>query len=308
MDKTLLKILACPECKNSVRLQKDDTHLICGTCNLTYAISDGIPRMVGQEVHQTSFDFYNAPDEERYGREELIEFSEMIEKLLTRFSSNAAEEVVVDLGCGKGPLQGCHPNYIGIDLSYYSLKQYLDSAKSIQADMEKVPLANESVDFVFSIAALEHISRPESCFAEVNRILKPGGVAFLYPSWFCRPWAAKGLHKKRFRELNLWDKINKSTIPIRNNLIFRAAYTIPRRACVETSYGIWPRKLSFRYKKLKPNLEQYLAADSDAFSSMDPHTAIMYFRSRHYEIISAKTLQERLFVRHTPVIVRKPGI
>jgi len=305
MDKKLLQILACPECKKEVRLHEYKLSLICGTCGLIFSIRDGIPVMLGEKVEEKALDFYNFPDDQRYGREEQGDVRELVEDLIKRYLKNFSGDVVVELGCGKGALQGCHPNYNGIDISHYALRRFLNTAKCIQADIEKIPLRDKSISFVFSIATLEHIPCPESCLEEINRILKPGGVALLYPSWFCRPWAAKGLHIKRFKELNLIGKLDKITVSVRNSLVFRAAYVIPRRIFLELSYWIRPRALPFKYRKLRPNLEEYLDADSDAFSSMDPHMAIMYYRSRGYEIISAKNFWERLLVRHVPVVVLK---
>lgn len=43
----LLKILACPKCKNKVVLDKDGKFLICDTCKLQYPINEqGIPIML----------------------------------------------------------------------------------------------------------------------------------------------------------------------------------------------------------------------------------------------------------------------
>lgn len=45
IDKDLLAILACPNCKGPVKL-KDETSLICEKCMLLYEIQDGIPVML----------------------------------------------------------------------------------------------------------------------------------------------------------------------------------------------------------------------------------------------------------------------
>jgi ubiquinone/menaquinone biosynthesis C-methylase UbiE len=89
---------------------------------------------------------------------------------------------------------------------------------AIQADIENLPVASGSVDFALSVSTLEHVPHPEYVLAEIHRILKPGGVVFLAPAWFCRPWAAKGLAIRRYRELGLADKLRKALIPLRNNL------------------------------------------------------------------------------------------
>ncbi len=46
MKKELLDILACPQCKGPVQLNKEENGLICITCSLQYEIHDGIPIML----------------------------------------------------------------------------------------------------------------------------------------------------------------------------------------------------------------------------------------------------------------------
>ena len=50
IDKELLDILVCPECKVPVRLVKDDTALKCDTCHRVYPIKDDIPIMLKDEA------------------------------------------------------------------------------------------------------------------------------------------------------------------------------------------------------------------------------------------------------------------
>ena len=45
IDKDLLEILACPNCKGPVKL-KDENGILCEKCQLLYAIQDGIPVML----------------------------------------------------------------------------------------------------------------------------------------------------------------------------------------------------------------------------------------------------------------------
>lgn len=61
-----------------------------------------------------------------------------------------------------------------------------------QLDARTVDLAPESVDFVFSIALMEHIAELDECLAAVSRALRPGGVYFYIqaPFWTC----AQGHH------------------------------------------------------------------------------------------------------------------
>ena len=56
MDKTLLDILACPNCKGSLIYHKSDNELICPTCRVAYPIRDGIPVMLTDEARELAGD------------------------------------------------------------------------------------------------------------------------------------------------------------------------------------------------------------------------------------------------------------
>ena len=50
IKKELLEILACPQCKGSLKLNKKGDGLICETCKLVYEIRDDIPIMLIDEA------------------------------------------------------------------------------------------------------------------------------------------------------------------------------------------------------------------------------------------------------------------
>ena len=50
IDPRLLEILACPACKQEVRLEGD--RLVCAQCSRRYPIRDGIPVMLIEEADQ----------------------------------------------------------------------------------------------------------------------------------------------------------------------------------------------------------------------------------------------------------------
>ena len=54
IDKELLEILACPKCKNEVRLDEAAQRIVCTslTCGLQYPIRDGIPVMLIDEAEK----------------------------------------------------------------------------------------------------------------------------------------------------------------------------------------------------------------------------------------------------------------
>lgn len=50
IQKDLLDILACPQCKGSILLNESGDGLICRQCKLLYEIRDGIPIMLIEEA------------------------------------------------------------------------------------------------------------------------------------------------------------------------------------------------------------------------------------------------------------------
>jgi SAM-dependent methyltransferase len=248
----------------------------------------------------TARDFYDSADPARWGRDEMPEQERVTTDWLAR---SASDGPVLELGCGHGTLARVAPHYVGIDLAFTPL--LATRGKSVQGDMERLPFRDGSIAFVFSWAAIEHVPHPERVFVEIERVLRPGGTALLAPAWHCRPWAAEGLEFREYASLSRGAKIRKSLIPLRNSIAWRALFEIPRRVVAELAAVL--RKPPFSYHRLKPNLREYVGTDCDAFTSMDPHTAILYFRGRGWEVPSHPTRAARMLVRNGAIVVRKPS-
>jgi uncharacterized protein YbaR (Trm112 family) len=56
MDKSLLEILACPNCKGSLLYDKSSQELICSACRVAYPIKDDIPVMLIDEARELATD------------------------------------------------------------------------------------------------------------------------------------------------------------------------------------------------------------------------------------------------------------
>ena len=50
IKKELLEILACPQCKGPVELNRDQNSIICRSCRLLFAIREDIPIMLIDEA------------------------------------------------------------------------------------------------------------------------------------------------------------------------------------------------------------------------------------------------------------------
>jgi SAM-dependent methyltransferase len=249
-------------------------------------------------------DFYNSLDPVRWGRENPSNSSAIVRKWLEVVAIEP-NHTVLELGCGWGARIDVAPRYVALDLSLPALASAPSPVPRIRADMERLPVRSGSIEFLFSIAAIEHVPNPERVLEEVERVLRPGGVALLAPAWHCRPWAAEGLEFRSYEELTFSQRLRKRLIPWRNAILWRALFEAPRRALRElrASRG---KPIDFDYVRLTPNLTRYVGTDCDAFTSMDPQAAILYFATRGWTILSHSGRRQRLLARSEAVVVRKP--
>ena len=103
-------------------------------------------------------------------------------------------KTVLDLGCNRGYLlhsflQRENFTAIGADLvSYYlsdARRDYGDKIQFIQSTPTSIPLPDNSVDVVYTIDTVEHLSQPKELFMDVFRVLKPGGQFLIhFNPWF----------------------------------------------------------------------------------------------------------------------------
>ena len=117
----------------------------------------------------------------------------------------SAESRVLDVGAGAGIVEqmnfkGTAAEVCGIDLDPRVLEnRHLDEGKV--SGVEAIPYDDASFDVVICDNVLEHLDEPHAAFAEIARVLKPGGVflfktpnkyhympliARLTPHWFHR--------------------------------------------------------------------------------------------------------------------------
>ena len=95
---------------------------------------------------------------------------------------------ILDLGCGTGQ---CIPELLGryrkaqvvaLDIALPMLAQarrrsrWLRRPRCVCADAESLPFAESSFDLVFSNLMLQWCVPPEAVFAELQRVLRPGGL------------------------------------------------------------------------------------------------------------------------------------
>ncbi len=242
-------------------------------------------------------------------REKKI-YSEVI-NFLNNYGANENSRVL-EVGCALGFNHDCHVNYIGIEYSKIAVdqakKRFGTTINIKQDDATDLSFSDKEFDFIFSISVLEHIPRIGEALSEIDRVLKKGGLAYLAPAWNCRIWTVQKLGFQDYSELSLKKKIAKLLIPLRESIIYRFAFAFPFRLIDEIKHliGLQP---CLRYRVLPVNLELIKkfghVADDDAYIDIDAHSALMFYASKGYEIISHPTLISRLLCRGEEIIIRK---
>jgi arsenite methyltransferase len=98
---------------------------------------------------------------------------------------------VLDLGCGAGTdlliaaqMVGPEGHVIGVDMTPGMLRLAMASAREMgvadrvelhESLIESLPLPNEEVDVVISNGVIDLVPDKDAAFAEIDRVLKPGG-------------------------------------------------------------------------------------------------------------------------------------
>jgi SAM-dependent methyltransferase len=227
----------------------------------------------------------------------------------------AGDARVIEIGCGLGHLNVAHPRWQGFEYSDSAValakKIYGPQLDIVEADGRDLPVDSNSVDFLFSFDALEHIPEVEKAFGEIMRTLKPNASGYLHPAWNCRSWQVKKLEVRPYSELSLSEKTGKFLIPLRDNVLFRLVCNLPGRIVRELRLMCGDKAIPLEYRPLEPDISLWARydrhADDDAFISMDAHAALTYFVSRGWATPSHPGFWKRFSVRAGGILVRKPA-
>jgi SAM-dependent methyltransferase len=100
----------------------------------------------------------------------------------------AADFTILDAGCGRtapilGKYVGRARRLIGADLVDFDGTP--PGVELLKSDLARIDLPDASVDLVFSRSVMEHLNDPAAVYAEMYRLLKPGGwFILLTPSFW----------------------------------------------------------------------------------------------------------------------------
>jgi uncharacterized protein YbaR (Trm112 family)/SAM-dependent methyltransferase len=153
----LYDLLACPTCK--VAVVRQDQMLVCGQCQRRYPIVNGVPVLFpdgsvpaiqheGELVVRLGYD----PWEHRVIMQSL-----------------PASSIILDIGAGNMAVN--LPNIIRMDVT---LTPYVD----VVGDSHALPFLPGSLDYVLSLAVIEHLRQPFVAAQEMYDALRSGGYVY----------------------------------------------------------------------------------------------------------------------------------
>lgn len=160
----------------------------------------------------------------------------IIEDVLAReFRPSRERPFVLDLGCGPGNLLdvlSAHGETFGSDFSADALRfcRGRGHQRLLRADFHSLPVKSDSFDLVTSIDVLEHLQDDRSAIAELQRILRPGGLLVVSVPAFQFLWGDHDTlygHHRRYRTAELRERLEKVGLEVVRLTYFEPLFLVP---------------------------------------------------------------------------------
>ena len=251
-------------------------------------------------------EFYNSVYEEEIyaNRGEKSPFESILKKFVEEYKINMNAKCL-EIGSGRGALQDVFEDYTGVDMSESVEKNY--HKPFVHASATKLPFSDNTFDFCWTEAVLEHIPDIENALSEMIRVTKPDGILFLAPAWYCKTWFSWGGHTSSISEVHGKQKIIRLFIPFLMIPAVQFITFIPRRLHSLINLKVSKRPIKLYYTKLKANYDEYLGPDSDACNGLDPCVMAAWFESRGCQCLTHPTMTAKFFARtdNIGIVVKK---
>ncbi len=191
-----INIIVCPRCKGE--LNRRDNYSVCKYCKAKYPIINGIPLMVSNFENETirqksiydslyldAIENLNRPTDFYESRNLTIgKYIYFLDKYIGNCKKGNIE--ILEIGVGGGQMLGTvNKKYgfypYGIDISIESVRL---ARRSSSVSPDKITVCDgcclcfpDSVfDIVYTFGVFEHLYNVKKCIAEINRVLKAGGI------------------------------------------------------------------------------------------------------------------------------------
>lgn len=180
----VLETLACPACGGRLVEVTQPARLCCGACGASYAVEKGVPILLtgaSQRLLSSGQAPVGPPPGPRWfsgrladrmrarGRTGRGEDRRQSARLASFVRAGGDGGLLVDLGSGSRRLAD---HVLTVDVGPFP-------EVDVVGDGHRLPFRNDSVARIVCTGVLEHVNFPDRVVAEMVRVLRPGGRAFV---------------------------------------------------------------------------------------------------------------------------------
>lgn len=145
-------------------------------------------------------------------------------ELLARYVPRNSSPRILDAGCGTGAnlqLLLRHGNAIGVDIAEEAIgfcrARGIPPERALVASLLEMPFPNDFFDLAFSFDVICNISDDAGAFAEIKRVVKPGGRVIVQLPAYRFLWSAHDVavgHKHRYTAQDLASKVREAGLEL----------------------------------------------------------------------------------------------
>jgi SAM-dependent methyltransferase len=290
-------------CRGPVHSAADG--LECAACGFRYRVVDGVPVFRPELWEGGGDDWFEGMYSGRSRLEELgSDYLSGERRLMTELAArHGLSGPCLEVGCGTGLFAETVPGYIGLEYALEPLRvPGFEGAARLCGDAQRLPLSDASVQCVFSFNTLEHVPELDLAFAEIDRVLAPGGLLVLKPAWHCNRYTTELIPVLPYGALGARQKLTKALLPVLRSKPYKFLSRVPSRVCRRLTRR---ERNALRWRRLTPYHGDAWISDADATSDIDCHEGIIYFTSRGYACRSHPTAARQLLAGHDVVVLEK---
>lgn len=138
----------------------------------------------------------------------------MVHDLISKYFLGETKLNILDVGCGTGALLrelDQYGNVQGLDFSPRAVSFCKERGllNVEQGSATEIRYENKTFDLVLALDVLEHIKDDRKALSEINRVLKPGGIAIIFVPAFMFLWGVtdeRSQHERRYTLRELKEK------------------------------------------------------------------------------------------------------
>jgi ubiquinone/menaquinone biosynthesis C-methylase UbiE len=180
-------LLVCPRSHAPLSIQGD--RLVCAVSGFSGQIREGVAVTMESQTGSFFDDKFHVMSKGHDSEGEWnLCYAQQCDYLIPHL---AAGQTVLDVGCGPGlPYQvPAGVTVVGLEPSFHSIHANKDVALRVNGTATEIPMANGSVDAVVCFYSIHHMvgsdlaktrETVEKAFNEFGRVLKPGGLLFVF--------------------------------------------------------------------------------------------------------------------------------